>query len=92
MSDIGPISHHQASIGSVHARRAGSQDAGRAQAPQRTADRVELSTTAKLLGQLADVPEVREDLIARAKANIQAGVYDANAIIDATVDRLSEDL
>jgi anti-sigma28 factor (negative regulator of flagellin synthesis) len=91
MSEIGPISHHQAAIRSVNGRQASSQPAKAARTPDRT-DSVELSTTARLLAQLRNVPDVREDLVDRARHNIQAGVYDAQAIIDLTVDRVAEDL
>jgi len=91
MSEIGPISHHQGAIRSVNGRQANAQQASPARTPDRT-DSVELSTTARLLAQLRDVPDVREDLVARARSNVQAGVYDAQAIVDATVDRVAEDL
>jgi anti-sigma28 factor (negative regulator of flagellin synthesis) len=49
---------------------------------------VEISTVAKLAAQVHDVPEVRADLVARVKAEIEAGAYETQERIDLTVDRL----
>ncbi len=53
-----------------------------------TGDVVEISTVAKLAAQVHDVPEVRADLVARVKAEIEAGAYETQERIDLTVDRL----
>ncbi len=65
---------------------------GHAAGPKRDADRVELSTTAQFLSKLKDLPDVREDLVARVRAQIAAGTYDTEQRVDATIDALAEDL
>ncbi len=55
-------------------------------------DRVELSERALLLAKLRELPEVREDVIARARERIATGAYDSSEVLDATVDALSRDV
>ncbi|MDP6633368.1 MAG: flagellar biosynthesis anti-sigma factor FlgM [Phycisphaerae bacterium] len=66
------------------------RDGGSAALPP-TGDVVEISTVAKLAAQVHDVPEVRADLIARVKAEIETGVYETQERIDVTVDRLMDE-
>jgi len=60
--------------------------------PERGSDRVELSGTAKLLGKLAEGLDVRQDLIAKVRAEIADGTYETPEKLDAAVEGLSEDL
>ncbi|MBC8373589.1 MAG: flagellar biosynthesis anti-sigma factor FlgM [Planctomycetes bacterium] len=53
-----------------------------------TGDVVEISTVAKLAAQMHTVPEVRVDLVARVRSEIEAGTYETQERIDLTVDRL----
>jgi anti-sigma28 factor (negative regulator of flagellin synthesis) len=60
--------------------------------PNAAPDVVEISTAARLSSKVADVPEVRTDLIERVKAEIAAGTYETPERLDATADRLLKDL
>jgi len=63
------------------------RDGGSAALPP-TGDVVEISTVAKLAAQVHDVPEVRADLVARVKAEIETGTYETQERIDLAIDRL----
>ena len=67
------------------------RDGGSAALPQ-AGDVVEISTVAKLAAQVHDVAEVRADLVARVKSEIQSGAYETQERIDVTVDRLMDEL
>ena len=66
------------------------RDGGSAALPP-TGDVVEISTVAKLAAQVHDVPQVRADLVARVKSEIQAGAYETPERIDIAVDRLMDE-
>ena len=66
------------------------RDGGSAVLPP-TGDVVEISTVAKLAAQLHTVPEVRVDLVARVRAEIEAGTYETQERIDLTVERLMDE-
>ncbi|MCD4825167.1 MAG: flagellar biosynthesis anti-sigma factor FlgM [Phycisphaerae bacterium] len=55
-------------------------------------DTVEISTAGKLAAKINDQSLVRMDLVQRIKSEIAAGTYETPARIDATVDRLLEEL
>ncbi len=64
-------------------------------APAQTAgvsDVVEISTTAALAAKVHQIPDVRADLVARIKQEIEAGTYETPEKIEATVERLLDDL
>lgn len=58
----------------------------------RGADRVELSTAATLLSRLADLPDIRFELVASVKQQIQSGTYETPEKLDAAIDGLLADL
>lgn len=91
MSDIAPIGRPNLPAINGQATQ-GVRTNGSTQSPQRDGDRVELSSAAQLLGKLRDLPAVREDLVARVRAEIDAGTYETDARIDAAVDALADDL
>lgn len=55
-------------------------------------DTVEISTAGKLAAKIHDDSIIRMDLVQRVKAEIAAGTYETPERIDATVDRLMEEL
>lgn len=68
-------------------------------APQQTAagqgrahDLADFSIASKLLSRLSDLPDVRHDLIARIKSEIEAGTYETSEKLDAAVSEMLEDL
>ncbi len=69
-----------ASQPSVSAGRAGDED------------RVELSDRALFLAKLKELPDVREDVIARARERIASGAYETNEVLDATAEALAREV
>lgn len=69
-----------ASQPSVSAGRAGDED------------RVELSDRALFLAKLKELPDVREDVIARARERIASGFYESPEVVDATVSALTREI
>ena len=63
-----------------------------AQPPEGVSDVVEISTAAALAARIREVPEVRADLVARIKREIEAGTYETPERIDAAVEKLLEEL
>jgi negative regulator of flagellin synthesis FlgM len=56
-----------------------------------TGDVIEISTVAKLAAQVHTVPEVRVDLVARVRSEIESGTYETQERIDLTVDRIMDE-
>ena len=54
-------------------------------------DRVEVSDFARYLEQLRRLPEVRLDRVAAARQAIAEGAYDDEGVLDATIERMSEE-
>ncbi|MCD6304126.1 MAG: flagellar biosynthesis anti-sigma factor FlgM [Planctomycetes bacterium] len=55
-------------------------------------DVVEISTAAALAAKIQQIPDIRADLVARVKQEIEAGTYETPERIDIAVDRLMEDM
>ena len=55
-------------------------------------DTVEISEVAKLAAKIQDIPDVRADLVATAKAEIAEGTYETTQRIEVAIERLMEDL
>jgi len=55
-------------------------------------DVIEISVAARLAAQLAEMPEVRKDLVARIKAEIRDGTYETEEKLQVAVKRLMEEL
>ncbi len=71
----------------------GQVNAGRnIQELQNSADVVEISTAAQLAAKIAELPDVRMDLIERVKGEIAAGTYETPERLEITVSRLMEEL
>jgi negative regulator of flagellin synthesis FlgM len=74
------------------------QKAGKATEPAtsvtatRQRDVIEISRAAKLAAQVQQTPAVRTELVARVKAEIAAGTFETPERIEATVDRMMQDL
>lgn len=91
MSDIAPLNGPSAASsylpsGRIERPAVASTDVSRG------SDQIELSDTAKILAKLADLPEVREDLVARVKAEIADGKYETPEKLDAAIEGLAQDL
>ncbi len=62
------------------------------QAPSKRLDQVELSDKARLLSKLSELPEVRQTLVDRVRADIESGEYLTSDKLDAAADNLINDL
>ncbi|MBS3734749.1 MAG: flagellar biosynthesis anti-sigma factor FlgM [Phycisphaerae bacterium] len=60
--------------------------------PQASEDVIEISTAGRLAARVAELPEVRADLVARVKAEIENGTYETAERIEITADRLADEL
>jgi len=60
-------------------------------APQQ-ADSVEISLEAKIAGMLAEIPDIRAELVARVKAEIAAGTYETSENLDAAIATMLEEV
>lgn len=60
--------------------------------PSRGRDEVELSQTARLLGKLHELPDIRPELVQRIRDEIAEGSYDTDEKLDAAVDKLIDEL
>ena len=61
-------------------------------APEGISDVVEITTASALAAKVHQVPEVRADLVARVKNEIEAGTYETPERLDAAVEKLLEDV
>lgn len=90
MSDIAPL--HGSNPASYDFTGRVERPVAKAAEPSRGSDSVELSGAARLLGQLAEGGAVRQDLIAKVRAEIASGTYETPEKLNAAIDALSEDL
>ena len=77
--------------GSIPPRVAGAEPAKPAEKPDRH-DTVAISEIARLKAKLAEVPEIRQELIDRVKAEIEAGSYDTIDTVRAAAEKLLAEL
>lgn len=69
----------------------GSSAVPRADPPSQPADTVEISSQALMASKIADLPATRADLVARVRAEIQAGTYETPEKLDIAIQRLMEE-
>jgi len=92
MNEIGTIGNTHPALARIAAKRAAATQPAQQAAGNRAADSAQFSPESQLLSKLKALPDVREDLVAKVRANIEAGVYDSDAVLDATIDNMAEDL
>lgn len=92
MNDIAPIGQPRAASLNRRSNTSPAKVHPAATSSLREADSVELSSTAQLLSRLKNLPEVRNELIQRVKAQIADDTYLTPEKIDASIDNLAEDL
>ncbi len=91
MSEVGPIGGGASASGMPRPQIEGAGRPGERAEPRsarRGADRVEVSHLARSLSRLNQDEPVRQDLIDRVRAEIEAGRYDTPDKIDAAVDNI----
>lgn len=89
MSDITPIQSNSIQQYKSQSRQAPATSG--VEKPQRGADSVDLSDRARLLSQLKELPDVREELIGRVRGEIAAGGYETDDKLDIAIDNLIAD-
>jgi negative regulator of flagellin synthesis FlgM len=82
--------HGPQSISAPHAARA-AQPTVRPEAPQ-IADEVDISDAARLVEQVQQMPDIREDRVEAIRQQIAAGTYETNDKIDVAVERLLDEI
>jgi negative regulator of flagellin synthesis FlgM len=63
--------------------------------PTRGADSVELSReamAAQWVSRLSELPQIRQDVVTRVKAEIAQGTYDTDDKLDAAISNMAQDL
>jgi len=58
---------------------------------ERGEDRVEVSSLARLLQRLREVPDIREELVDRVRSQIESGTYLTDERLDAAVDAMIDE-
>jgi flagellar biosynthesis anti-sigma factor FlgM len=91
MNDIAPVGRPNYTAMGGTARR-GATQAAPINGTQRGGDEVQLSDTARLLSQLRQMPDVRQNKIDQVRQAIDDGSYDTEDKVDAILDPLMEDL
>jgi negative regulator of flagellin synthesis FlgM len=82
--------HGPQSIGSPHGVRA-AQSMTRPEAAQ-IADEVDISEAARLVEQVQQMPEMREDRVESVRQQIAAGAYETSDKLNAAVERLLDEI
>ena len=90
MSEVSPIHRPVAPTLEPHSRTARTET--HTDTTTRGEDQVELSDAAQLLSKIADLPDIRQDLVDRVKASIADGTYESDAKADAAIDSLLDDI
>jgi anti-sigma28 factor (negative regulator of flagellin synthesis) len=97
MSDISPIGPSGVATGARTTRHHNNTPA--TTTTSRGGDRVELSSAAQLKAQIPQLlskinalPDVRQDLVDRVKAQIANNTYETSDKIDAAISKLGEDV
>ena len=90
MSEVSPIHRSAAPTLDPHTRSSKTQ--AHIDTTTRGEDQVELSNTAQLLSRIAELPDIRQDLVDRVKASLADGTYETDAKTDAAIDGLIDDI
>ena len=91
MSDVSPIGNAPISRVDEYTSNA-SIEQNEATGIERKADSIDLSSQARRLADLVASSPVRQELVNRIRAEIEAGTYESEAKINVAIDRLAEDL
>ncbi len=90
MSEVSPIQRPHAPTLDPAVRP--SRPQASADTTTRGEDQVELSNKAQYLSKIADLPDVRQDLIESVRAAIDDGTYESDEKIDTAINNLIEDI
>lgn len=91
MQIYGPAQLHGAqAIGAPHTSRL-----SKSQAPTQTAliqDELQISDAGRLVDQVRELPDVRQDLVNRIRSQIAAGTYETSDKLGVAMDRLLDEI
>ncbi len=91
MQIYGPTYLHGAQpLNAPHTTRA-AQPNSTSQSAQPT-DELQLSEAGQLAGRLAEIPDIRADKVASARAAIASGTYETSAKLDTALSRLLDEI
>jgi negative regulator of flagellin synthesis FlgM len=91
MQVYGPTQLHSAqSIGAPHTTRVNAP-AGQTYSTS-IQDEVSISDAARLTEQVRDLPEIRQDLVDRIRAQIASGTYETSDKLDQAVEHLLDEI
>jgi len=90
MANVNGI-HGSTGPGAVEPARAAGRSVAAAK-PHQAGDTVEISLAARLAMKVREIPDVRTELVERVKGQIEDGTYESPERIDATVERLLDEL
>lgn len=82
--------HGPQSIGAPHATRSAQPMARPEAAP--IADEVEISDAARLVEQVQQMPDIREDRVAAVRQQIADGTYETNDKLNLALERLLDEI
>ena len=55
-------------------------------------DRLDISAGAQLAARLSEIPDIRQDKVATARAAIASGTYETDGRLDVALDRLLDEI
>jgi len=92
MSDVVPLNGTQSSLPVNRPGRTPAAGETRPAGRAPVGDKVEVSVVARMLAKMAELPDVRHDLVDRVKHEIEAGTYETPDKLDAALDELAQDV
>jgi anti-sigma28 factor (negative regulator of flagellin synthesis) len=90
MNEISSVSRSGLPAYKAAPTRPSAQQAAAGQA--RAHDQADFSVASKLLSRLSEMPDVRHELVAGIRAEIEAGTYETPEKLDAAVNEMLDDL
>lgn len=82
-----------ASVGRAEPREAAQERTAPAAAQvQRGEDQIELSEASRLLARLRGLPEIRQELVDRVRAEIESGSYETDDKLDQAIESMLDDI
>lgn len=81
-----------AAVGRAEPREAAQERPAPAAQVQRGEDQIELSEASRLLARLRALPEIRQELVDRVRAEIESGSYETDDKLDQAIESMLDDI
>lgn len=81
--------HGIQSVSGPHASRVSSLPSS---SPSQVSDQLDLSPAAQVLGQLSQIPDIRQDRVAQIRAALADGTYETADKLSTALDRLLDEI